>query len=43
MLELLRRPISELIYVFDVDGAAVYALGDTGAAEAPHTGAALCA
>jgi len=43
MLELLRRPIPELLSALDVDGAAVYALGDAGAAEAPHTGAAVCA
>jgi len=41
MLELLRRPIPELLSALDVDGAAVYALGDAGAAEAPHTGAAV--
>jgi len=41
MLELLRRPIPELLSSLDVDGAAVNALGDAGAAEAPHTGAAV--
>jgi len=41
MLELLRRPIPELLSALDVDGAAVYALGDAGAAVAPHTGAAV--
>ena len=43
MLELLRCPIPELLSVLDVDGAAVYALGDAGAAVAPHTGAAVSA
>jgi len=41
MLELLWRPIPELLSALDVDGATVYALGDAGAAEAPHTGAAV--
>ena len=41
MLEMLRRPIPELLSALDVDGAAVYVLGDAGAAEAPQTGAAI--
>jgi len=41
ILELLRRPIPKLLSALDVDGAAVYALGDAGAAVAPHTGAAV--
>jgi len=40
-LELLRHPILERLSALDVDGAAVYALGDAGAAVAPHTGAAV--
>jgi len=41
MLELLWRPIPELLSALDDGAAAVYALGDAGAAEAPHTGAAV--
>jgi len=41
MLELLRRPIPELLSALDVDGAAVYTLGNAGATKVPHTGAAV--
>ena len=41
MLELLWRPIPELLSALDVDGAAEYALSGAGAAEAPHSGAAV--
>jgi len=35
MLELLWHPIPELLSVLDVDRAAMYTLGDAGAAEMP--------
>jgi len=38
MLELLRYPTSELTHAL---GELMFALGDTGAASAPHTGAAV--
>jgi len=41
MLELLWRPIPELLSVLDVDGAAVYTLGDAEATVASHTSATV--
>jgi len=42
MTELCARSVMlELLSALGVDGAAVYALGDAGAAVAPHTGAAV--
>jgi len=41
MLELLSCLIPELLSMLDIDGAAVYTLGDAGAAEVCHTGATV--
>jgi len=41
MLELLWRPIPELLSVLDVDGAAVYTLGDAENTVASHSSATV--
>lgn len=41
MLELLRCAILELLSMLDVDGAAVYTLGDAEATVASHTSATV--